>query len=124
MGRWMRIVAGIIAGGLLTVALGAGAWVYPWIRDDVLLDWVVKAVALDWRDFGADAAHARLQYELDHQGIGLQVADSDCHLTELDGGARQVSCAWAVSLDVPGTQASWPLAFESVAVIDESGQLL
>ena len=78
MARVLRIVAVVALAVVALVAIAAGAVVYPWVRDDMLLDRVVQAVALDWRDFGPDAARTRLQYELDHNRIGMQVADEDC----------------------------------------------
>ncbi|MFK7931607.1 MAG: hypothetical protein AB8H79_25730 [Myxococcota bacterium] len=124
MRRGFTIAVWIMVGVVATVALGAGAWVYPWVRDDARLDWVVRTVALDWRDFGDDAAQTRLQYELDHQGIGMQVADSDCSMARLPDGTRQVACHWAVALHVPVANTRVPLHFDSVATLDADGDLL
>jgi len=123
MARVLRIAAVVLTAGVVLVGLVAGALLYPWVRDDVLLDRVVQGVALDWRDFGVDAARTRLQYELDRQAIGLQVADDDCALTEQPDGSREVRCDWGVALAVPGTRTHLPLEFSSTAVITPDGDL-
>lgn len=124
MKRWLRI-AGIVTAGLVALAaVGASVVAYPYVRDDLALDWVVRAVALDWRDFGRDAAVARLQYELDHQGVGMYVGDDNCDLDLGEDGSRRVTCAWGVELQVPMTELALPLAFESQAVVDSEGELL
>ena len=123
MARWLRIAGGIVVGTGLLVTLAAAVVVYPFVRDDVLLDRTVGAVALDWRDFGRERAVSRLQYELDNQGIGMQVGDDDCALTEDEGGAKHVRCAWGVEVKVPMTEASLPLAFSSTATVHPDGDL-
>lgn len=123
MSRALRIGLAVLAGLTLVGAVVVTSALYPWVRDDVLLDRAVQAVALDWRDFGEDAALARLQYELDHQGIGMQVADHDCALSEAPDGTREVRCAWAVAVTVPGTEATYPLHFDSRAVVTPDGDL-
>ena len=121
--RWLRRLA--IAGGVAValVAVVIAVLVGPSIRDDLALDRIVLAVALDWRDFGRDKAVERLQYELDHQGIGSQVGDDDCTLDELEGGERRVACAWTTEIRVPGSDAVIPLGFRSEARVDEDGEL-
>jgi hypothetical protein len=79
-------------------------------------------VALDWRNFGREAAVARLQYELDHRGVGVQVGDEQCQLEQVDAG-RRVSCEWSVNMQVPGRDAPVPLTFSSVAVVGPDGSL-
>lgn len=122
MARALRVVAAGVAGLVIVGIVVVVSALYPWVRDDVLLDQVVQAVALDWRDFGRDTAQARLQYELDHQRIGMQVADDDCTLMQR-GDVREVRCAWAVGVVVPGTDATWPLRFSSRARILPDGDL-
>ena len=123
MGRALRIGLACAGGlGIVGIVIVVSAF-YPWVRDDVLLDQVVQAVALDWRDFGEDAAMARLQYELDHREIGMQVSDDDCALTEQPDGTREVACDWAVALVVPGTDAVYPLRFGSRAAVSPEGDL-
>ncbi len=130
---WKRWIAGtgialaIVA--LTPVAAGA-AILSPFLADDLALDHTVRAVALDWRDFGRTVAQARLEYELDHQGIGLQVGDEDCTLTE-EAGTREVACAWFTTVSVPG-QSLFALEgvaehvsvpFASRAIITAEGEL-
>ena len=110
------IAALVLAGGVI------GALVGPYVADDVVLDRVVRAVALDWRDFGRERAVDRLQFELDHQGIGGQVSDDDCTLTE-EGEVRQVQCRWRAEVPVPGADVAIPLTFHSRAEIDGRGDL-
>jgi hypothetical protein len=110
--------AGALAAGLVPIAV-----VYPYVRDDVRLDRVVRAVALDWRDFGEARARERLEYELDHQGVGPWVEDDDCAMTSSADGDRAVTCAWGVALPVWGTDRVVPLTFRSTATVDRSGDL-
>lgn len=125
-GRWrvaaQRALLGVACGALLASAVPAAA-LFPYLRDDRSLDVVVRVVALDWRDFGADTARARLQYELDHRGIGMWVRDEDCRL-EQDGDVREVACEWRVGLPVPGTALAIPLRFASRAVLTPAGDLV
>ena len=99
------------------------ALIGPLLRDDRRLDHIVRATALDWRDFGREKAVLRLQYELDHQRIGLQVSDADCGLDEPEPGTRRVRCAWVGEVQVPLIGKSFPLAFESEATIGPDGDL-
>ena len=117
-----RRIALALAVPLVALVVAAGVVLGPYVRDDLVLDRVVRAVALDWRDFGREAALERLQYELDHQGIGLQVGDDDCALEET-GSGRRVACSWSVELGVPASERSVPLAFSSVAMVTEDGDL-
>lgn len=122
MGPWKKrlaATAGVIGAA---VVLGAGLLVGPFLRDDLALDRVVQAVALEWRDFGRERAWERLQYELDHHAVGMQVADEDCVLEER-AGKRIVECAWTAQVRVPGL--SWPptLSFSSRAVVMPDGDL-
>ncbi|MFT7519069.1 MAG: hypothetical protein ACI9MC_001208 [Kiritimatiellia bacterium] len=123
MARWLRIAGGTALGGCMLAGLIVSVVVYPFVRDDVLLDRTVGAVALDWRDFGEAQAISRLQYELDHQGIGLQVGDDDCAFVQDEDGAKHVTCSWAVEVGIPLTRSSVPLAFSSVATVRPDGDL-
>jgi hypothetical protein len=114
-------LVGLAVGLALAVALPL-ALVAPYVADDVALDRIVRAVALDWRDFGEPKARERLEYELDHQGIGAQVRDGDCALGQ-DAGERFVACRWTVPVTLPGTELVWPLSFASTARIDAAGDL-
>lgn len=120
---WVRRVLLGMAGGGVLVALVPLVVVYPYLRDDYVLEGVVRAVALDWRDFGQERAEARLEYELDHNGIGLWVGDDDCRLGEEDG-VRRVTCAWRAEVHVPLVEAIVPLPFRSSAGVDGSGALV
>jgi hypothetical protein len=121
IGPWGLAAFGA-AGAASLVALAFGLWVGPSVRDDVALDWVVRAVALDWRDFGHERAVARLQYELDHQGIGGQVSDDHCRLTLTPTGDREVACEWVAELRLPFA-GPVRLPFSSRAVVDREGRL-
>lgn len=124
MNSWGRRAA--LVGVLLTVTLTVAvvSWLGPWFRDDQVLDAVVRAVALDWRDFGEEAARRRLQYELDHERVGMQVGDDECAFEVASDGTRVVRCAWTVDATLPALDLVVPLAFESVARITPSGDLL
>lgn len=116
-----RALLGMLAGTALAVALPAG-WLYPYLRDDRSLDLIVRVVALDWRDFGESRARSRLEYELDHAGIGGWVKDDDCRF-EREAEDRIVRCGWGVELPVPWLDVVLPLSFASEARIDSEGDL-
>lgn len=119
-GTVRRVLLGMGAGAV--IALLIPAWlVFPYYRDDRALDWIVRVVALDWRDFGEAKARSRLEYELDHSGIGLWVKDEDCTLAT--DGERHVGCRWSVALVVPLVEVVVPLSFESAVTIGREGDL-
>jgi hypothetical protein len=107
---------------VVLLAIGVVALVFPYVRDDLVLDRVVRAVALDWRDYGEDRARGRLEYELDNRGIGLQVADNDCALKRQEAD-KVVRCAWSVEVEVPFLPWSVPLAFRSIATLGPTGDI-
>ncbi|MCO4744460.1 MAG: hypothetical protein KC912_06725 [Proteobacteria bacterium] len=116
-GRWVALATAVV---LLIASAALFGPLVPYVVDDVRLDGIVRAVALDWRDFGEDEARERLQYELDAQGIDAAVGDESCALNELDGG-REVRCEWTVDAKV-----IWgvlPLSFHSIATMDAEGDL-
>lgn len=120
---WVRTVS---LGTFLFVSVSlvvVFALIGPLLRDDRRLDHIVRAVALDWRDFGRDKAVTRLQYELDHKRIGLQVSDDDCALDEPEPGIRRVRCAWVGEVRVPLLGRTSSLSFESEATIGPDGDL-
>jgi hypothetical protein len=123
MHRGVRIAATAVAAIVVLGLIAAGALVYPWFRDDVVLDQIVIAVALDWRDFGKDTALARLQYELDHREVGLQVSDDHCALSMTPTGERVVRCLWEAPLPAAVKEAGLRLHFASEAFIDRAGEL-
>jgi hypothetical protein len=106
-----------------TCVVVATALVGPYVQDDHTLDQVVRAVALDWRDFGLETAQTRLQHELDRQRIGLQVSDGDCAFQEVEGGTRVVHCAWEVEVRVPLLSRGIPMSFRSEARVEPDGHL-
>jgi hypothetical protein len=120
--RWFTRLAILAALLPVILAVCAAGLFAPYFLDDQRLDTAVMAVALDWRDFGLDAAHERMQYELDHRHIGLWVTDDDCVLTETTAG-KQVVCHWGVDVAIPFTEEHAPLAFQSVATIAPDGDL-
>lgn len=123
MDGWKRrALFGGVAALMLVVAVPS-LTVMPLFRDDAALDGVVVAVALDWRDFGAETAQERLQYELDHQGIGTHVEDEDCEMSTEGDGVRQVRCVWSVDVRFPMVSEPVPMHFESVARVDRNGVL-
>jgi len=121
--RWIRVVSAIGLAVVATPVVAALVLVGPYLRDDRRLDRVVRVVALDWRDFGREAAITRLQYELDHQHIGMEVRDDDCALDEPEPGVKEVRCAWHVDVTVPLTSWTLPLDFGSDARIQSDGDL-
>ena len=108
---------------LVVMSVVATFIVYPHLKDDWRLDGIVQAVALDWRDFGEKKARARLEYELDHQEIGLAVSDESCILDGAEGSERTVECSWEVSFRIPFSQELLVLPFGSKARITADGQL-
>lgn len=118
--RVLAVFGGVVA-VFAMAALGAAVALFaPVLLDDRALDRIVAVVALDWRDFGRDMAHERLLLELDKNGIGPWVRDSDCHLTT-EAGLRIVSCQWDTVVVVPLIDSRVPLNFESSAAIDNTG---
>ena len=115
----LAVVMGFLA---LTPVVATGAVLSPYVLDDLALDRVVRAVALDWRDFGRDAAETRLEYELDREGIGMQVKDDNCVLAE-EEGVKAVECRWQTAFVVPGVPDPVVLPFASRASIAEDGDL-
>ena len=82
---WLAL-AGILAAAVSIPGIAASILVGPYLLDDWRLDHIVRAVALDWRDFGMEKAKERLQFELDRQGIGEQIGDDTCLFVELQIG--------------------------------------
>jgi len=123
MKTWARRV-GLALGLLVLAALGGVlALIGPYLRDDLHLDRIVYAVALDWRDFGEERGYERLQYELDRRGVGLQVGDDACALTVEAEGMRAVRCRWSASVVVPVVGWSFALPFSSDALVGPDGSV-
>lgn len=94
--RWSRNGA-LAAGIAFVVLLGvSAAWVWPALRDDMALERIVRAVALDWRDFGQARAEARLAAELAAHGFD----PAGCGLSLEEDASRHVACSYDVSLGV------------------------
>lgn len=121
IGRLFRLAA--VFAGLLGVGLTAAAiaLVYPYVRDDLAIDGIVRSVALDWRDFGRAKADERLRYEFAAQSIGRHTSPADCMLEETPRG-REVACRWSVHLRF-GSEIHLPLAFSSEARVLPNGDL-
>ena len=118
--RLLRMVGIFLV--LLTVGVGTAvaALLYPYVRDDLRLDGIVRVVALDWRDFGPAKADERLRFEFDRQAIGPHTSPADCRLREA-GEGREVACAWTVEIRAAGR--TLPLTFHSRATLDADGEL-
>lgn len=116
-----RALFGMIVGTLIALLVPL-LWLYPYLSDDRRLDVIVRVAALDWRDFGEKRAQSRLQYELDHAGIGPWVDDDDCEF-RTEPPERIVSCSWGVALEVPGLDVVLPLSFSSLARVDDQGAI-
>lgn len=120
--RALRVLAVIGLLGVVASVVGTVALLFPYFRDDMKVDRIVRAVALDWRDFGIDKAGERFELELKAEGVGPQVGDEDCRFSKKPDGTREVSCVWGIVLNVPGGL-DVPIRFESHAAIDPSGEL-
>lgn len=120
MWRWLGWSGVALAAVVAGVCLFVGSRFAPFVLDDLALDHAVRAAALDWRDFGEQRARERLQYELDHREVGLQVSDSDCELRESEV-ERGVHCAWSTEVDL--LVARVPVAFGSDAIVASDGDL-
>ena len=121
--KWVRRILAVFAALCAVPVVVAAVVMYPYLRDRLLLDRVVRAVALEWRGFGEDKARTKLQYELDHQGIGLEIGDDDCTLTQPDPEHKRVACAWNVSVPVPLTKYQLPMSFATSTEIGPDGGL-
>ena len=122
MGKKLLRVLLFVSLGCVVLVLGSAfVLLFPVVQDDVRLDRIAAAVALDWRDFGKDKALNRLQYELDSQGIDY-LGDEDCSLFEEDG-SKVVHCEWGVPLGVPGFRDAFDLSFVSDARVLSNGDL-
>ncbi len=122
---WWRYLALVVVLVVVAVAALPMSRVLPLVFDDIALDRVVVAVALDWRDFGYQNARTRLQYELDHWEVGAQVTDEHCRLSvEPDSDLRTVRCDWKVKLVLPIAKREFDLAFDSYAAVDVDGKLV
>ncbi len=119
--RWGRTVLTVLALGVLALALGTAAVLYPYVRDDLVMDRIVRAVALEWRDFGRARAQDKLEYELAAAEVGPAVDPDACRLDD-SRERRRVRCEWGVRIAFPGT-AGLPLSFGSEAEIDPSGDI-
>ena len=122
MKAWMRGIGIGFVGILALLVVGLLLLFGPYVHDDWMLDRMVRAVALEWRDFGLKSAQIRMQYELDRGGIGLYVRDDDCALEELQQ-TKVVRCSWDVVVVVPIAQWRVPLSFSSMASIEADGSL-
>ena len=122
MKAWLRGIGIGCVGVLALLLLGVALLFGRYVRDDWILDRAVRAVALDWRDFGLKSAQLRMQYELDRGGIGLYVRDDDCLLEELLQ-TKVVRCSWDVVVVVPIAEWRVPLSFSSMASIEADGSL-
>lgn len=120
--RWLRRGA-LLLGALVVSPAAVGALsLAPFVVDDLRLDRAVRVAALDWRDFGEEAGLTRLQYEMDHQRLGMQVGDEDCALSEQDRHKR-IECAWGVQVVLPGTELRLPVRFASRVEVNPKGEL-
>lgn len=122
-GRVISSSLWIVGAVLVLGALAAGAgWAGPSVADQVKLDWIVRAVALDWRDFGHERGYERLQYELDRRAVSLHISEEQCALRPLPEGHREVRCDWQAVLPLPFFE---PLVFarSARAVVDPDGRL-
>jgi len=119
--RWRVAAAGGVV-AVVAILVGAAVPLAPLFRADMALDDLVRAVALDWRDFGQQRAEERLQLEMSQQGLERFVSVDDCVFEPTEAG-RVVRCAWGTSLLVPVVRRRIPLRFASRALIAPDGDL-
>jgi hypothetical protein len=119
--RWLRTALAGVGLAALALCIGTAVVLYPYVRDDLVMDRIVRAVALEWRDFGRARAQDKLEYELAAAEVGPAV-DAEACLLEATGDTRRVRCDWGVRIAFPGT-AGLPLSFGSSAEIDPSGDV-
>ncbi len=120
MGVSQGRVGTLVVGAMLTLLAVPVAVVGPLWVDDWRLDQIVRSVAADWRDFGADKASERLRYELDKAGLGDRLAGADCALEEREE-ERLVWCEWTAEVGVLGSARSMELSFSSRARVPGPG---
>ena len=114
----------VFSAGMTTVALllGASIPLYPLLRDDYRLDGIVRAVALDVRDFGVDKGQERLHFEIAAQGLSQRLRARDCTVAKGADGI-EVACRWQVVLQVAWVDRSIPVGFSSHAHVAPDGDL-
>jgi hypothetical protein len=123
--RWrLGLRQALLGAVVMAVALCIGLAIplAPLWIDDWKLDGVVRAVALDVRDFGEEKGWDRLRFELAAQGLEARLPEEQCSVGVADG-AVTVACAWEVVIDVPVVQRRIPLRFRSVGFVDAGGDL-
>lgn len=118
--RWRVALAGGVTAAL-ALLFGAAVPFVPLLRADHALDQAVRAVALDWRDFGEERADERLRLELAQPPVTGRIGRDDCEL--LDGDTRVVRCAWRVVFRVPLVERRLHLDFGSEATVTPEGAL-
>ena len=118
---WLRTALAVLGLAVLALGIGTAVVLYPYVRDDLVMDRVVRAVALEWRDFGRARAQDKLEYELAAAEVGPAVDAEACQL-DASGDVRRVRCEWGVRIAFPGTD-GLPLSFGSSAQIDPSGDV-
>jgi hypothetical protein len=105
----------------VALLVGAAVPLLPLVRADYALDQAVRAVALDWRDFGRERAEERLALEMAAPSVASRVRPGACSLVE--GTPRAVRCQWGVTLQVPLVHRQIPLSFASEALLGADGSL-
>ncbi len=124
-GRWGSVFRQVGLGAAVTAAalvVGAAIPLGPLLRNDYVLDDIVRAVALDVRDFGVEKGTERLRFELASRGLEEHVRADDCTV-ERSARGIDVRCAWEVILDVKVVERRLPIRFSSEAHVTPSGDL-
>lgn len=121
-GRWLARLGVVLTASALAAGLMPAVAVFPYVRDDYRLDGIVRAAALDWRDFGEAKGRERLAFEIDRSGVGPWVSDAACGF-EGTAEARRVACRWHVVVPLPVVGRPLPLDFVSEATIGAAGEV-
>ncbi|MGC6492604.1 MAG: hypothetical protein ACON5B_07140 [Myxococcota bacterium] len=119
---WIRAAQLCVLGVILAMVGPPTLGVVELVREDIRLDQIVIAAALDWRDFGHENAVNRLMADMDASDLKA-ISDTDCRWVDDTPGIYEIRCAWAHELKVALVERTFELSFSSQARVSHAGLL-